>query len=127
VKNKNTLQKAMPVHGCFKKRIFNMEIIKKDIHQLTNELQRILDGGKKGNVFTLPIGADLYPDRLTPQIEMVLLDPAENIVAFRTQSHPESLNKRVGNWMLGQLEAVASVALEWTEKMIKQKEEEGIS
>jgi hypothetical protein len=101
-----------------------VNIIKKDIDRMTKEHELLLQGRKKGDVFTLQVGAELYPGRLTPQVEIILLDPEENFVAYRARSYPDSLNKRKGHWMLGQPKTVAGVVLEWTEKIIKQKGEE---
>lgn len=101
-----------------------MQIVKNDIDQLAGELENALIGKKQGDVITLPVGADLFPDQLPPQIEIVLLDPEENFIAYRRKSHPEGPTKRKGTWMIGNPEAVAGVALRWVGSMIKLKKEE---
>lgn len=101
-----------------------MEIIKKNVDQLTSELEKALIGRKQGDVITLPIGKNLFPMRFTPQIEIVLLDTEEFVIAYRGRSHPNSPHDRKGAWMIGKPAAVAGEALQWVEKMIAQKEKE---
>jgi hypothetical protein len=100
-----------------------MHIKKKNLEQLIKEIETALNGRKQGDVVILPIGFGIFPNRLSPQIEIVLLEPGENIIAYRQKSHPEGLLNKQGTWMIGKPAAVAGVASQWAGKMIEQKEE----
>lgn len=98
-----------------------MKIEKKSLEQLTADLENVLNGKVQGHVFTLPIGAEIFPNRLTPQIEIVLLDPEENFIAYRQKSHPEGITGEKGPWMIGYPESVVGLVSRWIGKMIEQK------
>jgi len=98
-----------------------MQIIKKNIDQLANDLETVLAGKEQGEITTMPVGAALFADRLPPQLEIILLDAEEKIVAYRARSHPDSPDVRKGSWMIGKPAAVAGEALRWAESMIEKK------
>jgi hypothetical protein len=83
------------------------------------EVENYFHGKKQGYGKIVTIGPKLFPYTIPPQLEMVLLDPEDQTLAFRVVTAPEAMSRKKGEWVIGKpLDAVACVLM-WAGKMKK--------
>ena len=83
------------------------------------ELQNEFIGKKQGYVKIIKIGRKIFPYSILPQIEVVLLDPEEQIVGFRLASDPDSRDRKKGPWAIGDPIDVVKATIDWADRMKK--------
>jgi len=101
------------------------EEIKEELNQVFREIKDELQDKPQGYVTEILVAKRLFPEMEPPRIQVVLLDPDENTVAFRRVSDPLQ-GERKPDWYVGELEEVIDDALSWemeleeTEDLIKE-------
>ena len=93
----------------------------KGLETLHQDLNNQLSGKKQGFFISIPVGENLFPASLPPQLEIILLDHEEMTVAFRKVSNPKSKLGKKGRWHVGSTEAAGEKLLAWQEQMISLK------
>ena len=88
------------------------EEIKQELYQAFEGLKDELSDKPQGYVTDIPVAESLFPEMEPPRIQVVLLDPEEEKVAFRRVSDPVE-NERKYEWYVGELEEVIDEALSW--------------
>ena len=83
------------------------------IAEISNDLQ----GKKQGYVKSIPVGSRIFPGAIPPQLQIMLLDPEQQIIRFRRICDPDSRQDKWGEWQVGQpIDAVACV-IDWASDM----------
>lgn len=96
--------------------------VNKGIVTLTGSVDNLL---AKQRATEIPVAERLFPEMEPPRIQVVLLDPEEDKVAFRRVSDPLQ-GERKSDWYVGELDEVIDDALSWvveleeTEDLIKE-------
>ena len=85
---------------------------------LVEELRNELHGKQQGYVKTIKVGRKLFPYCIPPQIEVVLLDPEQLTVVFRSATDPDSKAPKKSRWRIGSPDDVADCAIGWRESII---------
>jgi hypothetical protein len=99
--------------------VMHKESVKQKYQLFIKELENEFYGKEQGYVKVIEVGPKLFPYCLTPQLEVVLLDPEINTIVYRPVSNPLSIERKKGEWRLGKpIDAVVYV-IEWAEKMKK--------
>jgi len=88
------------------------EEIKQELDQVFDELKDELGDKPLGYVTEIPVAEGLFPEMEPPRIQVVLLDPEENKVAFQRVSDPLQ-GERKSDWYVGELEEVIEDAHSW--------------
>jgi hypothetical protein len=88
------------------------EEIKQELDQVLEDLKDELRDKPQGYATEIPIAQRLFPETEPPRIQVVLLDPEEDKVAFRRVSDLLQ-GERKSDWHVGELEEVIDDALSW--------------
>jgi len=88
------------------------EEIKQELDRVLDDLKDELRDKPQGYATEIPIAKRLFPETEPPRIQVVLLDPDENKVAFRRVSDLLQ-GERKSDWYVGELEEVIDDALSW--------------
>ena len=88
------------------------EEIKQELYQAFEGLKDELSDKPQGYVTDIPVAESLFPEMEPPKIQVVLLDPEEEKVAFSRISDPVE-NGTKSEWYVGELEEVIDDALSW--------------
>ncbi|MCB2183858.1 MAG: hypothetical protein KQH63_17650 [Desulfobulbaceae bacterium] len=99
------------------------KLVKKNHQTLYLELEKTLKNQKLGFVHEVKIGQEIFPYSLPPVIQLVLLDPVEKTVAFRSKSNPDAKFEKSGQWQLGSLGDVIDFEEAWLQQMMETRAE----
>ncbi|MBU0729321.1 MAG: hypothetical protein KKE17_06600 [Proteobacteria bacterium] len=98
------------------------EIIKQKYRSFLKEIETDLQGKAQGYMKTLKIGKKIFPFCISPQIEVILLDPEDQTIIYRRTSDPDALIRKKGEWIVGKPLDVVCNAINWAELMKRQKQ-----
>ena len=73
-------------------------------------------GKPQGYVTNLALTEKPLSDGITPEAEIILLDPEDLTLAFRRMSDPVSGEDK-GEWLVGNLDDLFEEMLNWTEEL----------
>lgn len=94
-----------------------------DLNRSLDELKYEFQDKPQGYSTEVIIGDNRFSDVLPPRVEIVLLDPEEDKLAFRRVSDP-LLNDQNGDWNIGELEEVIEETLSWKAELEEMEEEQ---
>lgn len=97
------------------------KIVGRDPQAMLGRLQEDLKGKEQGYLYILKVGEGIFQYSLLPQVEIVLLDPEENTIAYRCASDADARARKKGAWQVGKPFDAVEVATEWTDLMIEAK------
>ena len=98
------------------------EEIKQKLDHVLEELKEELSDKPQGFATEIPVAQRLFPETEPPRIQVVLLDPEEDKVAFRRISDLLQ-EERKSDWYVGELDEVIDDALSWE---VELEEAEGL-
>ena len=87
-------------------------IVEEQLDQLKDEIL----GKPQGYVTNLALTEKPLSDGITPEAEIILLDPEDLTLAFRRVSDPVSGEDK-GEWMVGNMDDLFEEMLNWTEEL----------
>jgi hypothetical protein len=93
------------------------ERVTQQYQSFIKELENEFYGKEQGHVKIIDVGSKLFPYCLTPQLEVILLDPEINSIAYRPVSSPQAIERKKGEWKLGKPIDAVSYVIDWAEKM----------
>ena len=96
------------------------EEIKQELYQAFEELKDELRDKPQGYVANIPVAESLFPEMEPPKIQVILLDPEEEKVAFSRISDPVQ-SERKSEWYVGELEEIIDDALSWEAELEESK------
>ena len=77
------------------------KFVKKKSETLLHALNKALKDQPTGFMREIEVGKTLFPYSLPPVVQIILLDPVENTIAFRIRSNPGGHNEKsqpVATW-----------------------------
>ena len=86
--------------------------VEEQLDQLKDEIL----GKPQGYVTNLALTEKPLSDGITPEAEIILLDPEDLTLAFRRMSDPVSGEDK-GEWLVGNLDDLFEEMLNWTEEL----------
>lgn len=98
-----------------------MDEIKQELDQVLEGLKDELNDNPQGYVTQITVAGRLFPETEPPRIQVVLLDPEEDKVAFRRVSDPLQ-GERKSDWYVGEIEEVIDDALSWVVELDETEE-----
>lgn len=97
------------------------KVARRDPQTMLWQLQEELKGKEQGYIHILKVGEGIFQYSLLPQVEIVLLDPEENTIAYRCASDTDARARKKGIWQVGKPFDAVEVVTEWTDLMIEAK------
>jgi len=85
--------------------------------EFVEELRNEFNGKKQGYVKIIKVGPKIFPYSIPPQIEVVLLDPEEQIVCFRLATDRDSPDRKKAKWAIGEPLDVVKATIDWANRM----------
>lgn len=95
-----------------------MEIQIRDKGEIAADWKKIMGEGRQGSIFRLPVGRELFPAMSPPQLELILLDPADGLYAVRRISNPIRGRRKKGDWQLTGIDGAVEEAVRWGKEML---------
>lgn len=94
---------------------------KEELDRVIEELRDELQDKPQGYITEIPVAESLFPEMAPPRIQVVLLDPEEDKVAFRRVSDLLQ-GERKSDWYVGEIEEVIDDALSWVVELDETEE-----
>ena len=85
--------------------------------EFIEELRNEFTGKKQGYVKIIKVGPKIFPYSVSPQIEVVLLDPEEQILCFRLATDPDFPDRKKAKWAIGDPLDVVKTTIDWANRM----------
>lgn len=95
------------------------KFVKKNHETLLHALNEALRDQPTGFMREIEVGKTLFPYSLPPVVQIILLDPVENMIAFRIRSNPEGIMKKASQWQLGTPAEAIDFVEEWVKHMME--------
>ncbi len=92
-----------------------------DIEDEIEKVREEMPEKSQGYVATITVSERLFRQSDPPMLEIVLLDPEKDEVAFRRVSGPLEGEEK-GEWLIGPLEEALEEALDWKDEIDAMKE-----